>query len=54
MTKESKIRLLTSKLCVFKSGYDRAVAKEDSAAASIWKESYYRTQERIDTLKEDL
>jgi len=52
LTNESTIRLLRSKLRVYKTGYWKAAEKGDKAEAKKWKDGYMSTRERIIRLKE--
>lgn len=51
MTKESIIRLLTSKARAYKAGFKRAVANGDAESAESWKKGYQSIQERIYELR---
>lgn len=53
MTKESKIVLMESKLRVYHSGFLKAKANNDEAAAKKWKAGYRAARERIYELKND-
>ncbi len=53
MTKESKIRLMESKLHVYNNGFLRAVARGDESSADKWKDRCKSIQETLDELKGD-
>jgi hypothetical protein len=51
MSYDYKIRLLLSKSCAYKAGYERAVVCGDTAAAKKWKKGYQSIKEEIYLLK---
>jgi hypothetical protein len=51
MTKDKKIRLLTSKSQAYKSSYIKAVEDGDTEAAANWKKGYQEIKEEIYELK---
>jgi hypothetical protein len=53
LANERIIRLLLSKSMAYKTGYARAAANGDTAAALKWKLGYQQIKEKIYELKKD-
>lgn len=54
MTTKSSINLLISKSQAYRSGYDKAIARNDAEAAAKWKDGYNRIRDQVNELKESL